>query len=99
MDPTLLAAGSEAMRHQSAILRAAGWEVDGYVFVARSEPLVLHPPNLFATKRGSVSPEEVVEISAHYDTVPNCPGANDNSSGVAATMEVARLLAARTGRG
>ncbi len=33
---------------------------------------------------------EVVVIGAHYDTVPDCPGANDNGSGVAALLALAR---------
>jgi peptidase M28-like protein len=34
-------------------------------------------------------------IGAHYDTVPGSPGANDNASGVAVLLEVARSLGAR----
>lgn len=36
---------------------------------------------------------EIVVVGAHYDTVFNCPGANDNGTGVAALLELARLLA------
>ncbi|MEN8125803.1 MAG: M28 family peptidase [Bacteroidota bacterium] len=32
-------------------------------------------------------------LGSHYDTVPNSPGANDNLSGVAISMEVVRVLA------
>ena len=42
---------------------------------------------------GHLYPEEIVVVGAHYDTVPYCPGANDNGSGVAALLELARLLA------
>jgi len=31
-------------------------------------------------------------VGAHYDSVYTCPGANDNASGVAAVLELARLL-------
>jgi Zn-dependent M28 family amino/carboxypeptidase len=31
-------------------------------------------------------------VGAHYDTVPGSPGADDNASGVAALLELARLL-------
>ncbi len=31
-------------------------------------------------------------VGAHYDTVPGSPGANDNATGVAAVLELARLL-------
>jgi hypothetical protein len=32
-------------------------------------------------------------IASHYDTVENCPGANDDASGVAVMLEAARVLA------
>jgi hypothetical protein len=34
-------------------------------------------------------------VGGHYDTVPTSPGANDNASGVAVLLEVARILSAR----
>ncbi len=45
---------------------------------------------------GTVSPGDIVIVGAHYDTVPGCAGANDNTTGVAAILELARLLPART---
>ncbi|MFQ5844315.1 MAG: M28 family peptidase [Planctomycetota bacterium] len=39
--------------------------------------------------------EEIVVVGAHYDSVPGCPAANDNASGVAAMLEIARLLRGR----
>ncbi len=33
-------------------------------------------------------------VGGHFDTVPSAPGANDNASGVANTLELARALAA-----
>ncbi len=32
-------------------------------------------------------------VGAHYDTVPGCPGANDNGSGVVATLALADAMA------
>lgn len=49
--------------------------------------------NVVATKRGSARPDEIVVVGGHYDSVPGSPGANDNASGVAATLEAARVLA------
>ncbi len=40
---------------------------------------------------GETHPDEVVVVGAHYDTVPDTPGADDNGSGVAALLELARL--------
>ncbi len=35
---------------------------------------------------------EIVVVGAHYDSVVGTPGANDNATGVAAVLELARLL-------
>jgi Zn-dependent M28 family amino/carboxypeptidase len=42
----------------------------------------------------------VVFIAAHYDSVPDCPGADDNASGLSVMLECARVLASmnRTAR-
>ena len=47
--------------------------------------------NVIAEKAGS--DEHVVVLGAHYDTVPNSPGANDNGSGLATVLTVASELA------
>lgn len=49
--------------------------------------------NLLAELRGQLEPSTIVEIGAHYDTVRNCAGADDNGSGVVGVLEVARVLA------
>ncbi|MEY3013382.1 MAG: hypothetical protein RIT45_2117 [Pseudomonadota bacterium] len=49
--------------------------------------------NILATKAGSKAADELVIVGAHYDGVPNCTAADDNASGVAGALEVARLLA------
>jgi Zn-dependent M28 family amino/carboxypeptidase len=49
--------------------------------------------------RGTARPEEIVLVGAHYDTVAGTAGANDNTSGVSATLALARRFAHRkTGR-
>ena len=37
-------------------------------------------------------PVPLVVVGAHYDTVPHSPGADDNASGIAGIMELARLI-------
>ncbi len=37
-------------------------------------------------------------VGAHYDAVPNCPGADDNATGVAVLLELARSLTANPAR-
>lgn len=39
--------------------------------------------------------KRIVVIGAHYDTAPGTPGADDNATGVAALLEVARALKGR----
>jgi hypothetical protein len=46
--------------------------------------------NIVAEIRGSVHPNEIIVIGAHYDSVAGSPGANDNASGVAALLQLAR---------
>jgi len=48
--------------------------------------------NVVATFEGVTRPEEVVLIGAHYDSVASSPGANDNGSGVALLLAMARRL-------
>ena len=45
--------------------------------------------------RGTVDPNLVYVVSSHYDSVPVVPGADDDSSGTAALLETARVLAGR----
>ncbi len=48
--------------------------------------------NIEAVLRGQKEPEKSLVIGAHYDTYMNTPGADDNASGVAILLELARLL-------
>ncbi len=45
---------------------------------------------------GATAPREIAVVGAHYDSVPDGPGANDNASGIAALLEIARLLAGKS---
>lgn len=49
--------------------------------------------NVVGTLAGTDKPAEKVILSAHYDAVPDCDGADDNGSGVAGLLEAARVLA------
>ena len=48
--------------------------------------------NVIGVRAGTRAPAERVVVSAHYDSVANCAGADDNGTGVAATLEAARVL-------
>lgn len=51
--------------------------------------------NIEAEFPGGGRAGEIVVVGAHYDTVMGSPGADDNGSGVAALLEMARLLGGR----
>lgn len=46
--------------------------------------------NLEVGCTGSAMPEEILIVGAHYDSVEGSPGADDNASGVAVLLELAR---------
>jgi len=45
-----------------------------------------------ANVAAGAKPARIFIIGAHYDSAPGAPGANDNGSGTAAVLELARLL-------
>jgi Zn-dependent M28 family amino/carboxypeptidase len=51
--------------------------------------------NLDAALPGAARGHEIIVVGAHYDTVAGCPGANDNGTGVAAVLELARRFSGR----
>ncbi len=61
-----------------------------------ARPIVSQSRNLAAwTADGGAADKPTVIIGAHYDTVADTQGANDNGSGVAALMEVAQRAGGR----
>jgi Iap family predicted aminopeptidase len=46
--------------------------------------------NILTSKSGAV--KGILVIGAHYDTVPSSPGADDNASGVAVVLQLAKRL-------
>ena len=83
--PPALAAAADYIRSQ---WQALGWEVGVQSY--RTHDLTCE--NLEIVISGSSRPGEIVLAGAHYDSVLGSPGANDNASGVAALLEIARLL-------
>ena len=79
-------------------------ELQSYVQEPASRiPVATRITNVVATLRGSVTPERVYVVSGHYDSratdvmdaVSDAPGADDDASGVAVAMELARVMAKR----
>lgn len=48
--------------------------------------------NVIAQLPGQSNSNKLFVIGAHFDTVPNSPGADDNASAVAGMLEIARVL-------
>ena len=57
------------------------------------ESKILPSRNVIAEMPGSENTGKTVVIGAHYDTVPDSPGANDNASGIATIMTIAKHVA------
>ena len=89
---------SEAARYLEDVLLQAGYEVEGQAFQVALPDLVAQDRgaaertcrNLQVEKRGRSRPEEIVVVGAHYDSALGTPGANDNATGSAALLELAR---------
>jgi Zn-dependent M28 family amino/carboxypeptidase len=69
-------------------LGALGYPVVRQTYVARG----VESSNLKVSIPGGPRASEIVLVGAHYDTVLGSPGADDNASGVAGLIEIARAL-------
>ena len=69
-------------------VRPVSYEVEGVECANLEATLAGH-----GTGAGSGKSPDVFVVGAHYDSVLGSPGANDNGSGVAALLEISRLLA------
>jgi hypothetical protein len=76
--------------------RELGYEVRVQEFEAPSESGPRRVRNIEAVLWGD--PEECIVVGAHYDSPPGSPGADDNASGVAILLELARLQARSPGK-
>lgn len=72
-------------------LRQTGYEVHQQAYDVKGQTYY----NLEAEHLGSKHPNEIIIIGAHYDTVSSAPGADDNATGTAAVIELARQFAQR----
>lgn len=84
--------------HRPALDEAAQYierALAGYGYAVARQPIQVDQGevhNIEAGIPGGAPGAEIVLIGAHYDSVAGSPGANDNGSGVAAMLELARLL-------
>lgn len=79
-------------------LSKAGLDVSRHTYTSEGVEVA----NLHAEVRGTTSPDDIIVFGAHYDcvelTTGPCPAANDNGSGVATVLAMARRLAKSTPR-
>jgi len=72
--------------------------------VSNRIPVPTRITNVVATLRGSLTPERVYVVTGHYDSrvtdvldaTSDAPGADDDASGVAVVLELARVMATRS---
>lgn len=100
---------AKSRAYVTTALRRLGWEVDEQTFshrfafgiseggIGKMLPFVIHRDiagvNLIARRAGQATTGTL--LIAHLDTVPTSPGADDNASGVAVLLEIARTLVER----
>ena len=72
-------------------LAAAGYQVRREGYEANRQ----HFDNLEVEITGADKADEIVVIGAHYDSVIGSPGANDNGTGAAAVLALARAFAGK----
>lgn len=83
-------AGMEAgVAYIETIWQEMGLTVQKESYQATKESRV---KNLWVAVPGAGQADEIIVIGAHHDSVKGSPGANDNGSGVAALIELTRLL-------
>jgi Zn-dependent M28 family amino/carboxypeptidase len=87
--PEALAAAAAYIQQR---LEDTGYTVNVQPFTSRG----LTVNNIEAVLPGRGAADEIIVVGAHYDSVADSPGADDNASGVAALLELARLLARST---
>jgi hypothetical protein len=77
-----------AAAYMRASFAALGYEVSEQTYVIRGQVF----RNIEVTLPGGSRAKEIVVVGGHYDSVIGTPGADDNASGAAAILELARLL-------
>ncbi len=94
--------GERNVWNYDALQKAAGYiqvSLESLGYKVTSQPFMVENKqvrNLVAIHKGQERDKEIIVVGAHYDSVSGSPGANDNATGVAAVLELARLLSVET---
>ena len=83
---------AKAIDYLAATYRNFGYEPDVQWFNSTTA-LGGKTANVLAVLRGTENPELVYVVSSHFDSRAEGPGADDNTSGTAALLEAARVMA------
>lgn len=81
----------EAASYIEETLKASAYATQSQTYTVEGESC----RNIEAELKGTAKPDQIIVVGAHYDSVTGCPGANDNGTGVAALLELARGFAGR----
>lgn len=85
----------QAAQYIATVFKAIGYSPDVQSFTATdSKNKSISSANVVAVKKGT-STQEII-VGAHYDSTEPGLGADDNASGVAAMLEIAKLVAGAT---
>src|SRR5215510_8813594 len=79
----------EAAAYIRATLTSSGYDVQRHQYQVAGQMY----ENLEAQIVGAEKSDDILLVGAHYDSVQGSPGANDNATGVAALLALARAMA------
>ena len=80
---------TQAAQYITSVFQAIGYSPETQPFTADN----ISSANVVAVKKGT-STQEII-VGAHYDSTAAGPGADDNASGVAVMLEVARIISSQ----
>ncbi|GAA6620978.1 M28 family peptidase [Scytonema sp. NUACC26] len=86
---------SRARSYITSELKKLGWQPQLEEFTEKQLDTTRVGINIFAERPGTSKEAGAILVAAHYDTVFFSPGADDNATGVAVVLELARLLGSR----
>ncbi|WP_226699350.1 M28 family peptidase [Qipengyuania gaetbuli] len=90
-----LAVTSRNLQSTSTIKRSLAYiegELEGYGYAIEKQEVLTPADNLLVRLAAKTDDAPILIVGAHYDTAGASPGADDNASGVAALLELAREL-------